>query len=215
MWRRAGIDGFRPFLAALAVLFLILFGADQTGILRNLSFEYAPYFIFGGAWYYLLNSAGRSRIMLTCLLVISAVAMICQQEARVSVAVWYARDPACQMALLVGLAIAFCILSTRSIARSSRWRGLDGKAGDLTFAVYLNHQTVLTAMSLCFAPGWLTFLGGIVLSGAFSFVVRRTFEPPIARLRDRVRGTTIRGTSLDPSGYRCLLDPTSVRLKTE
>jgi peptidoglycan/LPS O-acetylase OafA/YrhL len=205
---REALSGFRQCLTAFSLLFLILFGVNQAGILNNLSFEYAPYFVFGGAWYYRIGTKCKSSAVSTTLLVLSAIEMVWQQQARVEVTTWYVRDPTGQMALLVGLVIAFCVLSTKSLFPFSRWLGPDSKAGDLTFAIYLNHQTVLTAMACFFAPGLMTFLGGIVVSVIFSFLVHLGFEPPISRLRNRVRGGKIRVTTDREAGDETLSNPT-------
>jgi peptidoglycan/LPS O-acetylase OafA/YrhL len=182
---------YRRNLAIASFVFIGVFCADYYEGLANLSLECAPFFIFGGAWYCLISKKSASRIVPIALLALSACAMLWQQHARIGVPTWYPRADHAQLVMLVVLVAVFCILSKTEIDKSSRWRTIDSRMGDLTFSLYLNHQVALTAFSIWFKPTLLTFLCGIIASVMFSLIMQMAFEPWIARLRNFVRGRRI------------------------
>lgn len=183
-------SAYRKVIGAMCILFFATFIADYKFSLSNHSLEYAPFFIFGGAWYYISERQASKAVVM--ILLASAAGIIWQQCDRLMVPTWYARDSVSQMAMLVALIAVFCILSKASLDKASPAKAADVKLGDLTFSLYLNHQIVLTTFALLFKPSILTFLGGIAVSIGFSWIVHTIFEPSIAILRDKIRGGNLK-----------------------
>ena len=86
-----------------------------------------------------------------------------------------------------------------ALTQASRWTALDRMAGNLCYAIYLNHFVVaavlvwMDAASVLGAPGTLLF-GGAVLAGSalLGAATYQLVERPFESLRARVRGDTVR-----------------------
>lgn len=186
------IYSFRTPSAVLAVIFLLLSAWSLYGQRLNLSLDYAPFFIFGGCWYFLLHRAPR--IWVLPLLGISLAGMLWQQSIRVASIVSYERAVGPQLSLLLLLVAVFCLLSFLRTPRSSAVTIWDGKLGNLTFSVYLIHEVVLTLVSLLVAgnPSLYSFTAGILASIVAGILFYGLTEPWLQKLRNRVRGQPLR-----------------------
>lgn len=181
---------YRKVIGAACIVFCATFIADYEFSLSNHSLEYAPFFIFGGAWYYISERQASKTVIV--ILLASAAGLVWQQCARLMIPASYERDSASQMVMLISLITVFCILSKASLDKTSAAKAVDAKLGDLTFSLYLNHQIVLTTFAVLFKPSIGSFLIGISASFAFSLIIHAIFEPSIALLRDKIRGGSLK-----------------------
>ena len=180
---RAGMGGYAMLLAAAAMV--PLFVATQLGHAPAM-FGYAPYFVFGGAVYFLLQSPGLA-------LAVAASASLGMAWQFLSLpplhpVLGYARDVMSQFTLL---ALLLAVLVTLALPRLDEMRG-DRLLGNLTYPIYLYHAPImLVTLAVMPARSTAAFLGGIGASLLVSILLYLAVDPAIARLRDRLRGRRI------------------------
>lgn len=145
-------------------------------------FMNAPYFIFGIAVYESLRGGRTARAIAAG----AALAMLLGYPARLPDVPIPAAVLAIQYAIQITLFLAFWLLCT---ARPPIPRRVDQFLGDLSYPVYLNHLVIgVVFKSLVPVPGIVSFLTAIGLSLCFSYAMYLLIEPPLRRLRARVRG---------------------------
>ena len=140
----------------------------------------APMFLFGVALYFWRARPGVASVAA----VGAALAM-----ARWGFASWHQHGApvlGAQLGVLAGLLGVFAWLAGAGI--SARFKRVDRAAGDLSYALYLNHYAVgLLLTGLFAARGLGIYAVGVVASVTVAWGMARAVEAPLRRVRDRVR----------------------------
>lgn len=185
--------GFAVFLAAVWASGFD-FGRFQETVYKN---AVASWFVFfaGGGLYYARRRWGQPfRVEIFLPLALGWVLMLTAPAFG-----WTDEPPRSPAVFTRYLWLTLLPAAVVALTQGSRWTALDRAAGNLCYAVYLNHFVVAAllvwggAANVLGAPGTLLFGGGvlagsIVLGAATYQLVERPFES----LRARVRGDAVR-----------------------
>lgn len=96
---------------------------------------------------------------------------------------WQLPGLVCLLGLFAALSVLPC---------PNRWRGLDRRAGDLSYALYLNHYVVgIAAASLADFQHRLLYLLAVLMSVRLAMGMSALAEAPLRAVRDRVRARTL------------------------
>jgi peptidoglycan/LPS O-acetylase OafA/YrhL len=180
LWSRFGRRG--AVLLAAAFLTLALFVLHRLGAAPRL-FDFGPYFVLGVALYHAL--AGRRAAGWIVAASLAAIAVqFSNYDAGSPIADTY--DRPAQFALL-GTMLAS--LAALALVRGERWRGIDQRLGDMSYAIYLNHAAVQAVFWLHVPdPTVASFVAAVAVTLLYAAVMLAATEPPLRYLRDQVRG---------------------------
>jgi peptidoglycan/LPS O-acetylase OafA/YrhL len=180
-------------LAAAGCAAIALFFAGRSGYAPR-AVEFAPYFVFGVAYFYALRGQRAAKW-------IGLGALVCMilhfggYDAGSPIAGIYNRGA--QFGILGGMVLAFMLLA---LIRSGSGRRIDQKLGDLSYVIYLNHAAVQAVfLYQVGTPSGLSFALALVITILYSMAMLGIMEPPLRFVRDQVRGV-----GLQPRGARRL-----------
>ena len=104
---------------------------------------------------------------------------------------WHHPIVAYQMPLVLALVALFAAL-VFSVTPSRQFRVVDRALGDMSYALYLNHFTVILVFTnLAPESGWPSYGVAIALSLLLSWLMVRLVELPMRGVRRRVRGVSL------------------------
>jgi peptidoglycan/LPS O-acetylase OafA/YrhL len=171
-----------PALVAAGCAAVGLFFASRIGYAPR-ALEFAPYFVFGVAYFYALRGQRAVKwIGLAALLCM--VLQFHDYDAGSPIAGVY--DRAAQYGILGAMLLAFMVLAH---VRSGRGHRIDQKLGDLSYVVYLNHAAVQAVFLYHVGePSALSFALALVITILYSMAMLGITEPPLRFVRDQVRG---------------------------
>ncbi len=89
--------------------------------------------------------------------------------------------------IFIGTLVVFCVLA-RIEPKNEIIKKWDTRLGDISYPLYLNHFVIGMGLEAVYPKGYMTFLAGISLSLLFSGLAYAVVEPPIKRVRNRIRG---------------------------
>ena len=172
--------------AVLAALLLPLGMLAVLGYAPN-SLQFAPYFIFGAAFY--LWDDGRRRAGWVALLCLPLIAIQFWNYNAGFFAAHLPRDRAGHYALLALCVAIFVLLARRRATHLPAW---DRWLGDLSYPIYLNHLAVGVAwQSLGAPPGWTAVILGMAASVALAQLMHWLVESRVKPWRDALRGRAL------------------------
>lgn len=172
--------------AAVAALFLAL-GLLSAFERAPYTLQFAPYFVFGAAFY--LWDRGRRGALAMALLCLPLIGVQFWDYNAGFFARHLPRDRAGHYALLAVCIGAFVFLALRRLNRLPRW---DRWLGDLSYPIYLNHLTMgVVFQSLGAARGWTTVLLAMAASVAMALLMHALVEARVKRWRDALRGRAL------------------------
>jgi peptidoglycan/LPS O-acetylase OafA/YrhL len=173
-----------PLVCALTSILFILAIATKASMLNYFSF--APYFMLGVSLQRWFKSRGRFAAG-AVLLFLAMVVIHYAGYVNVSAGNLFLGP------VLILLGLVASILMLAHLGCSRRLKALDQWLGDLSYPVYLNHYAVTVAfLTLCSEPGAIAFWVCVAVSIVFSWFIALLTEPVTKRLRERVRGFSLR-----------------------
>lgn len=191
---RARAVGFGPVIAAAYVLLLPAFALAVLGRLPA-TLAFVPYFGFGAALRFALRGASAG-----CWLAAASVPLMLWQflaQPDHHPTGGFERAVDAQLILLGGLLAAMTALAATTLRAPplSRARRADRLLGDLTYPLYLYHTSALVLVAATFPPAdtYNALAWAAVLATLVSVAFHALIDPPLAVLRDRVRGGEAHG----------------------
>ncbi len=173
-----------PLACALTTILFVLAITTKAAILNYFSF--APYFMLGVSLQRWSKSGGRFA---------AGVVLLCLAMAVIHYA-GYVDVSAGNLFLgpvLILLSLVASVLMLARMGCSRRLKVLDQWLGDLSYPIYLNHYAVTIAFLTLFSePGAMIFWVCVAVSIVFSWFTALLTEPVTKRLRERVRGFSLR-----------------------
>lgn len=180
----------------LSVAGVLAIAAALPGLLggHDTALTNAPFFVLGVAHRRLRAAAGdRATVGWAGALFAAALALSLWKAAGLGVGLTLAQARFGEAALFLGLLTVFAGLTGLRIDPTSLATRIDQKAGELTYPIYIDHMTAISALGLMVAGRSTALVGVAIVAGIlFSWAIAAVSEPAIARLRDRVRGRRLR-----------------------
>jgi hypothetical protein len=168
----------------------------QTAVYKN---AVASWFVFftGGALYYARRRWGQPlRIEIVVVLLLAWVLLLLAPSIG-----WTPAPLRSPGAFTRYLWLTLLLAGVVCLAQAGRWRALDRAAGNLCYAIYLNHFLVAAFLvwngteRYLGEPGTLLFGSAVLIGSAgLAAVTYVTVERPLEALRARVRGEVVRDT---------------------
>ncbi len=173
-----------PIVFVLTSVLFVLAMTTKASVLNY--FGFAPYFMLGVA---LQRWVKRGGSVVACAVLLCFVMVVIHYNDYVSASAGnHVLGP-----VLVLLGLIAVILILARLACSRHLKALDQWLGDLSYPVYLNHYAVtISFLTLFYEAGMVVFWGCIAASVVFSWLIALLTEPVTKRLRERVRGFSLR-----------------------
>jgi peptidoglycan/LPS O-acetylase OafA/YrhL len=190
---RAALPWARWTLALMGTGALLAAGASLRGVLPDL-LALGAYFIFGAALFYTLNGRRMAALFLPLAAVLMAWHYSGTHAGKVLA---YPQNMPVQFAVL-GILVACVAVCAVLRVRSPRMLRVDRWLGEMSFPLYLYHYPVGIVFATLYAGqhSILTLLSAGVVSCGVSVGIYAVVEPPLRRVRNRVRGRALNMNSL-------------------
>ncbi len=185
------------FTVPLTLVAVALLAADAAGFgpLQHGTFQYACYFVLGGALYFTARAGPGNSSSVPSLIALVATLLTAEHilaQHTVPTSTGYERHELGQLVLFtIGIIVLIVLLKLSQRAGNAAATVIPGDRamGDLTYALYLIHTAALIAVSALMPERSAgAVLVGFAASLAAAMVVARLIETPLGRLRTRVRG---------------------------
>ena len=155
---------------------------------------FLPYFAFGGGLYFasLRSPVGWVTVAL------SLPAMLWQQIVQQAVTTTPLSVQLSWTGNLIALVVLLGLMSILALVTIGRGQGTDRLVGNLTYPLYLYHESVLIVV-LTFTTGYSygVFVAGMGLSLMTAVAMMALIDPLVVLYRDRVRGRAVQAGSRD------------------